>query len=135
MAVIVALAIVAAFISCLPELFTTIVGGSGIKGLNEVLEIVFSIIIGVEFLKMLLKPTADTVIEVLIFLIARHMIVEPTTVLENLFSVISISILFGVGVLLRHLTKKWGTPDGPADAAEERRTADEDGADTPKDPR
>ena len=39
------------------------------------LEDMFSLVVGIEFIKMLCRPSADNVIEVLIFLTARHMIV------------------------------------------------------------
>lgn len=58
------------------------------------LEEVFIIVIGIEFLEMLCHPNSDNVIQVLIFLVARHMIVETTSPYEDLISVISITILF-----------------------------------------
>jgi hypothetical protein len=57
---------------------------------------VFNILIGIEFLKMLCQPSPDTVLEVLIFLVARHMILDHTTVIENLLTIISIGILFAI---------------------------------------
>lgn len=39
------------------------------------LEDMFSLVVGIEFIKMLCRPSADNVIEVMIFLTARHMIV------------------------------------------------------------
>ena len=60
----------------------------------EYLDAVFNVVIGIEFLKMLCKPSSANIIEVLIFLIARHMIVQTTTPLEDLLSVVSIGILF-----------------------------------------
>lgn len=62
----------------------------------EFLELVLNLIIGVEFLKMLLKPNTDTILEVLIFVIARHMVVRTTTSLEDLLSVISVGILVAI---------------------------------------
>ena len=50
--------------------------------------------IGVVFLKMLCRPTADNVLETIIFLVARHMIVVTTTTpLDDLISTISIVLL------------------------------------------
>ena len=43
---------------------------------------------------MLCKHTPETVIEVLLFAIARQLIVEHTTTMENLVGIISIGILF-----------------------------------------
>ncbi len=57
------------------------------------LEEIFIIVIGIEFLEMLCRPNADNVIQVLIFLVARHMIVGETTPYEDFVSVISIAIL------------------------------------------
>ena len=45
------------------------------------------------FFKLLCKPRKDTMLEVLMFVIARHMIIEHTTAFENLLSIIAISIL------------------------------------------
>ncbi|MGN0141036.1 MAG: hypothetical protein ACI4AD_02340 [Roseburia sp.] len=60
----------------------------------EFLDGVFTIVIGIEFVKMLCKPSSENIIEVLIFLISRHMIIQTTTAVEDLLSVISICILF-----------------------------------------
>ena len=59
----------------------------------EFIERVFSIVIGIEFLEMLCAPTADSVIQTLIFLVARHMIVGETTPVQDLVSIVSIAIL------------------------------------------
>ena len=53
-----------------------------------------SLVVGVEFVKMLCKPNSRNIIEVLVFVISRHMIVNNTTPLEDLLAVISICILF-----------------------------------------
>lgn len=58
------------------------------------LSVAFNIIIGIEFLKMLFKYNVNTVIEVLLFAIARQLIVEHTTVYENFVGVASIALLF-----------------------------------------
>lgn len=44
----------------------------------EFLDAVLGVVIGVEFLKMLCKPNTANIIEALIFVIARHMIVQTT---------------------------------------------------------
>ena len=58
------------------------------------LDAVFNVVIGIEFMKMLCKPSSANIIEVLIFLIARHMIVTSTTPVEDLLSVLGIGVLF-----------------------------------------
>jgi len=60
----------------------------------EFLDRVLDVVIGVEFVKMLCKPNSKNIIEVLIFVISRHMIVQKTTAVEDLVAVISICILF-----------------------------------------
>lgn len=58
------------------------------------LAVVFNILIGIEFLKMIFKYNVDTVIEVLLFAIARQLIVDHTTVYENFVGIVSIAVLF-----------------------------------------
>ncbi len=64
------------------------------------LDQIFVIVIGIEFLQMLCRPNSDNIMEVLIFLVARHMIVSDTTPMEDFISVISIILLC---VLRRYL--------------------------------
>lgn len=63
---------------------------------NNFLASAFNLVIGIEFIKMLCKHTPATVIEVLLFAIARQLIVEHTSTLENLIGIISIAALFGI---------------------------------------
>lgn len=67
---------------------------------------IFNILIGIEFLKMLCQPSEDTVLEVLMFLVARHMIIEHTTVYENLITIISIGLIFAIKKYLNLPFKK-----------------------------
>ena len=99
LAVVVAVAVAIAVVRVIPG-----VSGvwSGETDLMQYLGQIFEIVIAVEFLKMLCKPTFDTVIEVLIFLVARHMIITETTALEDLTAVISIVILFFVQHFIRN---------------------------------
>lgn len=60
---------------------------------REYLAHIFVLVIGIEFLQMLCRPNADNIIEVLIFLVARHMIVYDTTTMDDFISVICIAIL------------------------------------------
>lgn len=65
------------------------------------LEDIFNIVVGIEFIKMLCKPSAENVIEVLVFLVARHMIIGSNSALEILLSVVSVALLYGVRLVLR----------------------------------
>lgn len=76
-------------------LSVTISSGSG-DVLVDILDKSMTLAIGVEFIKMLCKHTPATVIEVLLFAIARQLVVMHTSPFENLLTVISISVLFAV---------------------------------------
>lgn len=67
-----------------------------IESFSNYLSASFSLIIGIEFIKMLSKHTPETVIEVLLFAIARHLIVEHGSSLENLIGIASIAALFAI---------------------------------------
>ena len=66
------------------------------------LEDMFSFIVGVEFIKMLCKPSAENVIEVLVFLVARHMILGNNSAVDILLSVLAVALLYGTRLLVRH---------------------------------
>lgn len=54
------------------------------------------LIIGIEFVKMLVKHTASSVIEVLLFTIARKLITDHGNMMEALIGVIAILLLFAI---------------------------------------
>ena len=43
---------------------------------------------------MLCKPDTDTILEVLMFVIARHMIITETSSLENLVTIVGVGCIF-----------------------------------------
>ena len=57
------------------------------------LEAVFGLIIGIEFLQMLCRPNSDNVIEVLIFLVARHLILQYTNTITDFLAIIAVCML------------------------------------------
>lgn len=67
---------------------------NNLDAFNDYLSIAFNFVIGIEFIKMLCKHTPETVIEVLLFAIARQLIVEHMTIFQNLIGVIAIAGLF-----------------------------------------
>ena len=85
------------------EMFNT--GASG-EALIEFLESVFTVVVGIEFLKMLCKPTSENVLETIIFLIARHMIIGHSTATEDLFYVIAIVLLVITKIAIVVVKKK-----------------------------
>mgnify|MGYP001092998528 CR=1 FL=1 len=78
------------------------------KLFQHFLEQIFMLVIGIEFLQMLCKPNADNVMEILIFLVARHMIVGDTTPVEDFVSVISVCLLCVLRRYLHNLKAKDG---------------------------
>ena len=86
------------------------IGIAGVRIAGEVLELAgtadvsgrfsdflnhaFTLIIGVEFIKMLAKHTPGSAIEVLLVAIARQMVVEHSTPVENLLGILAILLLF-----------------------------------------
>lgn len=68
---------------------------------KDYLEQIFLLVIGIEFWVMLCRPNSENVIEILIFLVARHMIVGDTTPYEDFVSVVSVVILCIVRRYLR----------------------------------
>ena len=102
MAFVVAISIAIAIFRFFPEI-STLLHSTESSALIHFLEELFYIIIAIEFLKMLCKPNADTIIEVLIFLEARHMIIGETTSAQDLLSIICIVMLFLLQIFLQRM--------------------------------
>lgn len=66
------------------------------EAFSQFLSTALNLVVGVEFVKMLCKHTPETVIEVLLFAIARQMIVEHLTVYEILIGILAIAVLFAI---------------------------------------
>lgn len=60
------------------------------------LERALDIVIGIEFIKMLAKHSPGSVLEVLLYAIARHMVIGHESAFENLLSVAAIALIFVV---------------------------------------
>lgn len=61
---------------------------------NTFLVNIFNIIIGIELLKMLCRHDLDSVVEVLLFAVAREMIIQHMPIHETLIGIVAIAILF-----------------------------------------
>ena len=66
--------------------------------LNQVLGDALALVVGIEFIKMLVKHAPEAVVEVLLFAIAREMVVTHAGSAETLMGVIAVGIIF----LIRH---------------------------------
>ena len=63
---------------------------------TEFLGNAMTLLIGVEFVKMLAKHTAENLLEVLMFAIARQMVVEHLNTIETLIGVVAIAVIFAI---------------------------------------
>lgn len=80
---------------------------------TEFLGNALTLLIGVEFVKMLAKHTAENLLEVLMFAIARQMVVEHLNMDETLIGVVAIGIIFAIRkyLLLKNSNDKEKTYD------------------------
>ena len=65
-----------------------------------ILSITLNLVIGVEFTKMLIKHTPESVVDVLLFAIARQMVVYHERTLDLLIGVLAIGGLFAIKKVL-----------------------------------
>lgn len=92
---ILAVALLICGVQMIPALFSLELHGNT-EVFHEFLENLFTLILGVEALKMLCKHSPGAVIEVLMFTMAREMVVHKTSPFENLVVIVSVAILFFV---------------------------------------
>ncbi len=64
--------------------------------IRDFLSHILSLIIAIEFIKMLTKHTPGSAIEVLLFAIARNIIINEGSMLDSLIGVVAIAVLFAV---------------------------------------
>ena len=77
-------------IQWMPGLF---IDGNDVE-IRTFLERALDIVIGIEFIKMLAKHSLGSSLEVLLYAIARHMVVGHESAMENLLSVSAIALIF-----------------------------------------
>ncbi len=80
----------------LKQIAAAVITGSSVPSFPAFLSVAFELVIGIEFVKMLAKHTPGSAIEVLLYTIARALIVDHSSMQGALFGVISIAILFAV---------------------------------------
>ncbi len=94
--VILLLSIIVALVSLLGDLAQFTLAGGNADDFQTFLGNMFTVVIGIEFLKMLCSYNVDSVIEVILFTVARQLVLNHTAAFELLLSVIAIAILFVV---------------------------------------
>lgn len=98
----------------LKEMMLGLLNGTAIPSFSEFLTIVFELVIGIEFVKMLAKHTPGSAIEVLLYTIARTLIIDHSSMQGALLGVISIAILFAVRKYLNDPDKRSQTTESDA---------------------
>ena len=85
------------------------------------------IIIGIELIKMITSYTIDSVVDVMLLAVARQMIVEHTSPMENMFAVLAVGVLFVIRKYLyisrldnTHKRRKKDDDDKKRDGASEQ---------------
>ena len=92
-----AILILIAFAACLLSLMKDVpdmMDKGDVKSFQEFLETIFTLVVGIEFIKMLIQHTPSSVLEVVMFALARQMVAFETNVWQNLITVVSIGIIF-----------------------------------------
>lgn len=95
-AVLLTMAIFALVVGMIPDIGKIITQRGGMEEFKYVMEYTSSIIIGIEFVKMVCKPTESNVVDVLMFVIARFLIIDHSSIINSLLGVIAIAILFAI---------------------------------------
>lgn len=91
-----AIVLVALLLSIVPllELMPGLLTHGDSVEVREFLERALDIVIGIEFIKMLAKHSPGSSLEVLLYAIARHLVVGHDSAVENLLSVGAIALIF-----------------------------------------
>ena len=113
-AALVILLIVCQVIGLAVDMFSDVNKLTNSESFNRFLALALNIVVGIEFLKMLCRHSMDAVIEVLLFTLARQLIVTQHSMLEGLLCIIGIAILFVVRkfLFIPKIDKKQDLPHG-----------------------
>lgn len=91
-----ALVLVGLLISAVPVIkeMMTLWGSDSTDAFQTFLGHAFNLVIGIEFIKMLAKHSPGSALEVLLYAIARYMILGHGSAIENLLGVCAIGVIF-----------------------------------------
>lgn len=96
LSVVILVVIALAGISLIHKITETSIWNMDIDFFTEFLSNALSLVVGVEFIKMLCRHSAQNVVEVLLFATARQMVVEHLETWQTLVGVAAIGILFAI---------------------------------------
>ena len=95
-AIIVAVGFILSVVLLVTDLPLLLSHSAGTAAYRHFLESALDLVIGIEFIKMLIKHTPGSVVEVLLFALSRHMVLEGGNALENLLTVCAIAVIFAI---------------------------------------
>ena len=75
-------------------------------GINHFLHQMLTIVVGFEFVKLLMHVTPDNILEVMIMAVARHFVVGSGTALDVLLNVIAVMLCIGGIIFIRMVREK-----------------------------
>lgn len=101
-AILVGLGVLATLITyLLPGILNLFHPSTGTEHFLEYLGAIFNLVVGLEFMKLLFHINSENIIEVLVILIARHMIMEAHDAIDIFLSTLSIVLLLLLKAALR----------------------------------
>lgn len=95
LALLILAAMLASFVPLCSELWT-LYGADSSQAFEVFLSHAFNLVIGIEFIKMLTKHTPGSALEVLLYAIARHMVLGTDNGAEQLLGVLAIALIFAI---------------------------------------
>lgn len=96
LSVVILIVIALAGISLIHQMIKISIWNMDIEFFTEFLSNALSLVVGVEFIKMLCRHSAQNVVEVLLFATARQMVVEHLQTWQTLVGVAAIALLFAI---------------------------------------
>jgi hypothetical protein len=95
-AIIVAVGFIMSVVPLVTNIPLLMSNSEGTAAYRHFLESALDLVIGIEFIKMLIKHTPGSVVEVLLFALSRHMVLEGGNAMENLLTVCAIAVIFAI---------------------------------------
>lgn len=110
-AICVGVALIISTVFFLPQMSGLLMKGESTEVFLVFLGQVFNLVVGIEFMKLLCKPNTDNVIEIVIFLVARHMIIASDSAIDIFLSVLSMAILCTIRKVSKVISRKYSKKD------------------------
>ena len=106
--VVVLIAIILQF-AAIPTLFKVyVIGNDSMHSFHSFLENILTLAIGLEFFRMICYSDADAVLDVVMFVLAHHLLTNEGSALDGLLTVIGIAIVVLVNAFLKYFHRKMG---------------------------